>query len=312
MAQLNDLIVNGNARFLNTIHGSIDKLGTATVGGTTTPIYLNAGTPTALSYTIAKSVPASAIFTDNYVNRTDSTANSALRVLLTTEADDANTTGTARKSSKLTFNPSTCHFVTKNSSGIQTADIYPITDGGCIDVCSTTSSVSTPKVRLNGATSTVTADNFKKGVPNGTTYDVAYMSATPTSGQIVVTDGTTGGIKSSGYTTASFTLSDVASSITRNTTNVSAVTLNCYKFGRIVVLNLISLQTAKSLGSEEVLLTGLPAAAANQNVMVGNHNDLKSYRLHVTTTGSLVAWYPSTAVPSGAVLCGTIVYISAS
>lgn len=41
------------------------KLGSTTVGGTTTPIYLNAGTPTALSYTIAKSVPADAKFTDH-------------------------------------------------------------------------------------------------------------------------------------------------------------------------------------------------------------------------------------------------------
>ena len=40
------------------------KLGSTTVGGTTTPIYLNNGTPTALSYTIAKSVPSDAVFTD--------------------------------------------------------------------------------------------------------------------------------------------------------------------------------------------------------------------------------------------------------
>lgn len=40
------------------------KLGSSTVGGTTTPIYLNAGVPTALSYTIAKSVPSTAVFTD--------------------------------------------------------------------------------------------------------------------------------------------------------------------------------------------------------------------------------------------------------
>lgn len=46
------------------------KLGTATVGGTTTPIYLDAGTPTALSYTISKSVPANAVFTDTKVTQT--------------------------------------------------------------------------------------------------------------------------------------------------------------------------------------------------------------------------------------------------
>lgn len=37
---------------------------TGTVGGSTTPIYLKAGVPTALGYTIAKSVPSNAVFTD--------------------------------------------------------------------------------------------------------------------------------------------------------------------------------------------------------------------------------------------------------
>lgn len=35
-----------------------------------------------------------------------------------------------------------------------------------------------------------------------TAYNVSYLTATPTSGQVVITDGTTGGIKSSGYTIA--------------------------------------------------------------------------------------------------------------
>lgn len=45
------------------------KLGTATKGGTTQPIYLNAGTPTAISYTIATSVPSNAVFTDYHVKQ---------------------------------------------------------------------------------------------------------------------------------------------------------------------------------------------------------------------------------------------------
>jgi hypothetical protein len=98
MANLKDLIVNGSARILGTIYGNLSgnastattattatKLGTAGVGTTLKPIYLDAGTPkaitasagntitpvylnagaiTALSYTIAKSVPADAKFTD--------------------------------------------------------------------------------------------------------------------------------------------------------------------------------------------------------------------------------------------------------
>ena len=40
------------------------KIGTSTVGGTTQPVYIKGGTPTALSYTIGKSVPSDAKFTD--------------------------------------------------------------------------------------------------------------------------------------------------------------------------------------------------------------------------------------------------------
>lgn len=54
--QAGNLIVNGTSRFLNTINGDISgnsatatKLGTSTVGSSITPIYLNGGTPTAIS-----------------------------------------------------------------------------------------------------------------------------------------------------------------------------------------------------------------------------------------------------------------------
>lgn len=60
------------------------KLGTTTVGSTTKPIYLNNGTATPINYSIEKSVPANAVFTDthhtakNVVSNTASTtANSA-------------------------------------------------------------------------------------------------------------------------------------------------------------------------------------------------------------------------------------------
>ncbi len=40
------------------------KLGSMSVGSSTEPVYLNDGTPTACTYTLEKSVPANAIFTD--------------------------------------------------------------------------------------------------------------------------------------------------------------------------------------------------------------------------------------------------------
>ena len=51
------------------------KLGSSTVGSTTNPIYLNGGTATACTYTLAKSVPSDAKFTDTTYNAaTQSTA----------------------------------------------------------------------------------------------------------------------------------------------------------------------------------------------------------------------------------------------
>lgn len=63
--------LSGNASTATTA----TKLGTSTVGGTTTPIYLNNGTPTALGYTIAKSVPSNAKFTDTTYSVATTSAN---------------------------------------------------------------------------------------------------------------------------------------------------------------------------------------------------------------------------------------------
>lgn len=67
------------------------KLGSTTVGGTTQPIYLSNGTATALAYTIAKSVPADAVFTDTtyevFTGATASTAGTAGLVKAPTAGD---------------------------------------------------------------------------------------------------------------------------------------------------------------------------------------------------------------------------------
>lgn len=58
------------------------------VGGTTTPIYFKAGVPTALSYTIAKSVPSTAVFTDEKVKANTSTG----KIYLVGQDDSTNGT----------------------------------------------------------------------------------------------------------------------------------------------------------------------------------------------------------------------------
>lgn len=110
------LEVNGDVQatnFRGNLVGNADtattatKLGSSTVGGTTTPIYLNAGTPTALSYTIAKNVPSDAVFTDTKVTQTATTTNSSYEVLFSYTADNTDRTEGARKCSKIKANPST-------------------------------------------------------------------------------------------------------------------------------------------------------------------------------------------------------------
>ena len=54
---------------------SADKIGTSTVGSAAQPVYINAGKPTACTYTLGKSVPADAKFTDTVVT-VDSALNS--------------------------------------------------------------------------------------------------------------------------------------------------------------------------------------------------------------------------------------------
>lgn len=70
MAQLKDLIVTGASRFLGDIYGNLKgnadsatKL-TTSAGSATQPIYFNDGKPAATTYTLGKSVPSDAKFTD--------------------------------------------------------------------------------------------------------------------------------------------------------------------------------------------------------------------------------------------------------
>lgn len=76
----NTQAVTGGVVYTALTNGTVTKVGTGTVGGTTTPIYLNAGTPTALSYTIAKSVPSNAVFTDTTYTVASGDANGQIKV----------------------------------------------------------------------------------------------------------------------------------------------------------------------------------------------------------------------------------------
>ena len=60
-----DITVSNATNAVNATNATTaSKIGTSTVGGTTQPVYINNGVPTKINYTIGKSVPSDAKFTD--------------------------------------------------------------------------------------------------------------------------------------------------------------------------------------------------------------------------------------------------------
>ena len=85
---------------------SANKLNTD-AGSVTNPIYFSNGIPVACTYSLNKTVPSNAIFTDENVTQTVTTTNENFEILFSGTADNTTRTERARKNSNLTFNPST-------------------------------------------------------------------------------------------------------------------------------------------------------------------------------------------------------------
>lgn len=77
--------ITGNAATATTA----TKLGTANKGSATQPIYLKAGVPTVISYTIAKSVPSNAVFTDTNTTYTFATGDGNGQIKVTPSGGSA-------------------------------------------------------------------------------------------------------------------------------------------------------------------------------------------------------------------------------
>ena len=82
---------------------------TTSAGSATQPVYFSNGKPVKTTYTLGKSVPSDAVFTDTdtKVTQTNTTTSSAYRLLMSYNANDTTQTLGARKSAKFTANPST-------------------------------------------------------------------------------------------------------------------------------------------------------------------------------------------------------------
>ena len=85
---------------------SANKLNTD-AGSTANPVYFKNGIPVACTYSLNKTVPSNALFTDAKVKQTTTTTDADYEILFSSTADNTTRTEGARKNSNLTFNPST-------------------------------------------------------------------------------------------------------------------------------------------------------------------------------------------------------------
>lgn len=141
------------------VTGSAGKLSnTSKIGDTNKPVYFTAnGVPTAISYEINKTVPSNAIFTDANVTQTATTTNSVYELLFSGTADNTTRTEGTRKTSTLTYNPSTKALVTGG-----TVNGYTLAAASAkgVDTSMTASSTST-----NLPTTKAVADLIKTYLP---------------------------------------------------------------------------------------------------------------------------------------------------
>ena len=79
--------LSGNATTATTA----TKLGSSTVGGATQPVYINNGTATACTYTLGKSVPSNAVFTDTNTKVTNTLATTTKAYVTGTTSASTNT-----------------------------------------------------------------------------------------------------------------------------------------------------------------------------------------------------------------------------
>ena len=140
------------------IYGFIEQakgsIGTSTVGGLTTPIFLNQGAPTACTYSLAKSVPSNAVFTDTtYANGTGISIGTGNAI----NHSNSVTAGTAGTSSATNGSTLAVPYVTYDAQGHVTASgthTHTVTGFSTTDTLNTAGSTDTNnKIFLVGATS---------------------------------------------------------------------------------------------------------------------------------------------------------------
>lgn len=220
-------------------HRPIQVNGTEILGNNTTALNLKAGSNVSVTNS-SGTVTIAATDTNNAVTQTATSTNANYEVLFSATADNTTRTEGARKYSNLTFNPSTGTLTTnffvggnnggswhvgrnnatvKKTTADNTSIFYPIwsvkTYTG--DWSAGTLGSGGEALYFVNTLDTNYFNNVNKGrkyrfygssnADDNTTYDIVHKTSF-TSGQVVVADGTSGLVKTSGYTIAKSVPSD--------------------------------------------------------------------------------------------------------
>ena len=104
------------------------------------------------------------------------------------------------------------------------------------------------------------------------------------------------------------------SGVTFNSTNINSGSFTCYKIGRLVMLDIASLQTKIAIGSnEEELLSGLPLPLVDTGrYSLFDGDGTARARVKVTTDGKLRMWHNPSNFTVGTGFYGNVYYISAT
>ena len=186
------------------------KIGSTDVGSATNPVYISGGTPIATTYTLGKSVPSDAVFTDTtYANGTGITIGTGNAI----NHSNSVTAGTAGSSSASSGSTVDVPYVTYDAQGHITASgthTHTITGFATTDTKNTAGGDDTSsKIFLVGMTAQTTGNGSSRTYTQDTAFVDAngrLNSAAPASAANDTTVATTKWVKDQGYTGTTATI----------------------------------------------------------------------------------------------------------
>ena len=190
---------------------SANKLNTD-AGSDVTPIYFSNGIPVACTYSLNKTVPSNAIFTDENVKQTVTTANENFEILFSGTADNTTRTEGTRKNSNLTFNPSTGILTATKFVGALSGNATSATTANKLSNTTAIGSSTKPVYFSADGVPVAIDHSIETSVPSNAVFtDTTYtVSSGDSNGQIKVTpsEGDPYNVSVKGLGSAAYTDSD--------------------------------------------------------------------------------------------------------